>query len=164
MNLLIDNLYKVNMYKEILDALKEKNKDISFKDIMDSQKALYIYSITKSTNESSLVVCSNILTAKKMIQDLKFFSDLEIVYFPAKPIIYYDIETQSREIENDRMYALKKINEKGTKIVVTTIDTLMLPMFSNITNEKDSIIIRKNEDMDFNKLICNINELRISKS
>ena len=91
MNVLTDNLFKVSMFNEILDSIKQKNASICFKDVMDIQKALYIYNLTKSSKNCSVVVCSNVLTANKMIQDLKFFSDIDIIYFPAKQIIYYDV-------------------------------------------------------------------------
>lgn len=73
MNLLADNLANLNMFNDILDNIKKKNIAISFKDIMDLEKAYYIYSITANNDKSSLVVCSNILSANKLIQDLKFF-------------------------------------------------------------------------------------------
>lgn len=161
MNLLADNLANLNMFNDILDNIKKKNIAISFKDIMDLEKAYYIYSITANNDKSSLVVCSNILSANKLIQDLKFFSDIEIVYFPAKQIIYYDVEAQSRDIENNRMYAIKKINEKTKKIIVTTIDTLMLPMVQRTANTSESILIKKDEEMSFTKLSYDIAKLRV---
>lgn len=114
MNLLTENLKKVDMFNDILESLKSENKAISFKNIMDIQKAYYVYSLTTNNHKSSIIVCSNILTANKMVQDLKFISELEVVYFPAKTVVYYDVEAQSRENQNDRMYVMSKIND-GTK-------------------------------------------------
>ncbi len=164
MNILTESISKSDMYNEILDNIKEKNVAISFKDIMDTEKAFYVYNLTKNSEKNSLVVCSNVLTANKMIQDLKFFSDIEMIYFPAKQIVYYDVEAQSKEIQNDRMYALSKIDEEGKKIIVTTIDALMLPMTPKKANNDTTILIKKDEDINFTKLAQKLVELRIRKS
>ena len=42
MNLLTENLKKVDMFNDILESLKSENKAISFKNIMDIQKAYYV--------------------------------------------------------------------------------------------------------------------------
>ena len=157
MNLLTENLKKVDMFNDILESLKSENKAISFKNIMDIQKAYYVYSLTANNDKSSIIVCSNILTANKMVQDLKFISELEVVYFPAKTVVYYDVEAQS----NDRMYVMSKINDGTKKIVVTTIDSLMLPMNDNSFKNNESIFIKKDDTIDFSGFVKQLDFLRL---
>jgi len=163
MNLLTENLKKVDMFNDILESLKSENKAISFKNIMDIQKAYYVYSLTTNNDKSSIIVCSNILTANKMVQDLKFISELEVVYFPAKTVVYYDVEAQSRENQNDRMYVMSKINDGTKKIVVTTIDSLMLPMNDNSFKNNESIFIKKDDTIDFSGFVKQLDFLRLWK-
>lgn len=161
MNLLTENLKKVDMFNDILESLKSENKAISFKNIMDIQKAYYVYSLTTNNDKSSIIVCSNILTANKMVQDLKFISELEVVYFPAKTVVYYDVEAQSRENQNDRMYVMSKINDGTKKIVVTTIDSLMLPMNDNSFKNNESIFIKNDDTIDFSDFVKQLDFLRL---
>ena len=161
MNMLTNKLKKQTMFNEILDCLKNENAKLSFKDIMDPEKAFLVYSLTKNCNKNSVIVCSNILSANKMIQDLKFFSDIEILYYPAKQIIYYDVEAESKEVGNDRMYVLSKINETGKKIIVTTIDALQLPLPQQTESKNLSIYIKKDEEINFIKLAQKLVEMRI---
>lgn len=162
MNILTNNLKEQNMFKEILEIINnDQDLKISFKDIMDSEKAYYIYSLTKNGNKNSVVVCSNILSANKMMQDLKFFSDIEIIYYPAKQIVYYDVEAESKEVQNDRMYALSKINEKGKKIIVTTIDALQLPLPDEISADTQTFEIKIDQDINFTKLAQRVADMRI---
>ena len=162
MNILTNNLIEQNMFKEILEIINnDQDLKISFKDIMDSEKAYYIYSLTKNGNKNSVVVCSNILSANKMMQDLKFFSDIEIIYYPAKQIVYYDVEAESKEVQNDRMYALSKINEKGQKIIVTTIDALQLPLPDEISADTQTFEIKIDQDINFTKLAQRVADMRI---
>ncbi len=162
MNILTNNLIEQNMFKEILEIINNyQDLKISFKDIMDSEKAYYIYSLTKNGEKNSVVVCSNILSANKMMQDLKFFSDIEIIYYPAKQIVYYDVEAESKEVQNDRMYALSKINEKGKKIIVTTIDALQLPLPDEISADTQTFEIKIDQDINFTKLAQRVADMRI---
>src|SRR5574344_339500 len=154
MNLLTDDLLKVKEFNDIIDTIKRKNENITFKNIIDLQKAYLVYSIAKKANKSCLVVCSNLFNANKMMQDLKFFSDIQLLFFPELPLIYYDVEAQSKDIQNDRMYVLQKIDEnQEKKIIVTTIDTLSHPMKPKSTQIDDEIVISKNTDINFDKLV-----------
>lgn len=162
MNIFTNNIKEQNMFKEILNTINnDQNLKISFKDIMDSEKAYYIYSLTKTGNKNSVVVCSNVLSANKMMQDLKFFSDIEIIYYPAKQIVYYDVEAESKEIQNDRMYALSKINEKSKKIIVTTIDALQLPLPEEISADAQTFEIKLDQEINFTKLAQRLDKMRI---
>src|SRR5574344_2777008 len=99
MNLLTDDLLKVKEFNDIIDTIKRKNENITFKNIIDLQKAYLVYSIAKKANKSCLVVCSNLFNANKMMQDLKFFSDIQLLFFPESPLIYYDVEAQRKAIQ-----------------------------------------------------------------
>ena len=95
-----------------------------------------------------------------MMQDLKFFSDIEIIYYPAKQIVYYDVEAESKEIQNDRMYALSKINEKGQKIIVTTIDALQLPLPEEISDDAQTFEVKLDQEINFTKLAQRLGKMR----
>ena len=84
------------------------------------------------------------MQAKKLMQDLKFFSELEIIYFPAKILNYYDTEAESKEIENQRMYAIEKILSKEQNIIVTTVEALLVKMFPYSTYDNINIKIQLN--------------------
>ena len=75
--------------------------------------------------------------------------------------MYYDIEAQSRENQNDRMYAMTKIMDNSKKIVVTTIDALMLPMSSNDLKSNENILLRKDDIKNFSELEKELAKLRI---
>lgn len=167
MNPIITNLKDDKKYIEILEDIKnnidgskkEKNLKLTITGLVDSQKAYVTYAISNEIKKSLIIVCSNNVSATKIIQDLKFFSDIEIVYFPAKSLVYYDIEAQSKEIQNQRMYALKRILDKKEKIVVTTIDALLLPINKTIKEEKKNIILRKEAEINLEKTIEDLTKL-----
>ena len=71
--------------------------NVSITGVTDSTKAHIIYALTCRGNKSSIIVCSNVIQANKIMQDLKFFSNLEIIDFPAKNIQYHEKEWLSEE-------------------------------------------------------------------
>ena len=47
MNLLTENISKLDIFNKISDNIKQRNVALSFKDIMDIEKAFYVYSLTR---------------------------------------------------------------------------------------------------------------------
>ena len=162
MEVLVKKLNKDINYIDLKNQLKSKTDINSFSTIglTDSAKAMFVYLTTKELNKSSLIVCTNIFEANKMIQDLKFFcNDIEIIFMPSKSIEYYDIETESNEIETQRSYAIQKILSNEKNIVVTTIDSLLLNMRPKETFNKLDLNLNVEEDIDIEKLAYDLIEL-----
>lgn len=157
MNLFTQNLDSRKMFSEILDEFNKSNSKVLLNNIIDSEKAMYVYSLTKNSKKSSVIVCSNNVIATKMLQDLKFFSDIEIVYFPTKELVYFDLEAESKEVQNDRMYALSKIKENTQKIVVTTVEAMLLAMPKE--NGMSSIVVKKGDSINLTNLVQGLIDL-----
>ena len=141
------------IFNSILDRLGKTNINIS--SITDSAKAHIIYGLTVLGKNSSCICCSNIFEARKLIQDLKFFSDIEIEYFPAKDILYYDIDAESKETQVDRISVIKNIlRNNNKKIIVTTIDALLVNI-PDLTTLKDDMefIITEDTEIKYNDII-----------
>ena len=128
MNPLVKQLPKHSKFNELLNSIKNKEKDLSITGLTDASKAHVIYSLYNYSNVRPLVVCPNMTTAKRFIQDMKFYADKEIVFLPAREVIYYDVDVQSRETNNARVYAISKIINNEDVILVTTIEALLQPM------------------------------------
>lgn len=154
MNSLISHILENKKLEQISLKLEEnKNVNISLSGLTDSSKAHMIYALTCRGEKSAFVVCSNIMSANKMMQDIKSVSDLEVIYFPARKLEYYDIETQSSEIENARMYAIDKILSGEKNIIVTTVDLLTEKMYSSNTYSKVDVVIEKNKTVNIDNLV-----------
>ena len=128
MNPLVKELPKHKKFNELLNSIKNHETDLSITGLTDSAKAHVIYSLYNYSDVRPVVVCPNVTTAKKIIQDMKFYSDKEVVYLPAREVIYYDVDVQSRETNNARVYAISKLVNDEDVILVTTIEALLQPM------------------------------------
>ena len=152
MNPLIVDLPKHSKYLKLLDDIKQDSLDLSVIGLTDSQKAHMIYSLAVYSKKSALIVCNNVIQARKFIQDLKFYSEINIIYFPSRDIVYYDIEAQSREIQNQRIYTIQKIINKDSQIIVTTIDALLQKMMPLDTYFDLSFLINKDSKIEISDL------------
>jgi transcription-repair coupling factor (superfamily II helicase) len=100
MNPLVKQLPQHSKFHELLNSIKNKEKNLSITGLTDASKAHVIYSLYNYSKVRPIVVCPNITSAKKFIQDMKFYADKEIVFMPAREVIYYDVDVQSRETNN----------------------------------------------------------------
>jgi len=153
MNPLVKELPKHSKYLELLNSIKNRETNLSITGLTDASKAHVIYSLYNYSGVRPVVVCPNVSTAKKFIQDMKFYSDREIVYLPAREVIYYDVDVQSRETNNERVYAISKIAMDEDIILVTTIEALLQPML-NITEYMGlNINLKIGDTIDLNEII-----------
>ncbi len=166
MNPLIKQLSENEKYLKIINEI---NNNTSFANISVAgldlvAKAYSIYGITKNTNKSCLVVCNSVTQANKLIEDLKFFSDVDIIYFPAKAIQYYELEAESKEIENQRVYALSKIKENKLSIIVTTVDALIVNMPKTNVEKTTKLNLIKNMNIKLDEVIKKLIEFGYERS
>ncbi len=161
MSILVDILNEDENYTSLKSELKKGNiKNLSTIGLTDSAKAMLVYTLTKELDKPSIIVCSNVYQANKILNDLKFFStDIEIIFMPSKQINYYDIEAESNEIETQRSYAIQKILEGKRNIVVTTIYSLLVNIKAKKTFDRLDMNLKLSDTVDLNALVDSLNKL-----
>ena len=153
MNPLVKTMLKHSKFNELLKSIKEKESKISITGLTDSSKAHVIYSLYNYTGVRPVVVCPNMSQARKMLQDFKFYSDKEIVLLPPREIQYFDVDTESRDTNNSRTYALTKLINKEDVIVITTIDAVLQKMFPKESYENLNLKLETGKKINLDKLI-----------
>ena len=164
MNVLVEEPIKFSKFNKLLKDIESSNNEkISILGLTDSQKAHMIYSLYNYSKKSPVIVCPNVTSAKKMIQDLKFYSETEIVYLPPREVIYYDSDIESREIENARVYAINKLIEGTPCIIVTVMEALMQKMLPKSTYENKNVFFKVQNEIDMDNIISTLVSLGYSK-
>ncbi|MEG1142461.1 MAG: CarD family transcriptional regulator [Clostridia bacterium] len=141
------DLLKYDKYKNLLDNITKKY--LSIKGLTTSQKAHLISSLNTDSNVSSCIICVNDKEAQIMLKDISFFSK-DVVYFPARDIVYHNVQAKSRDIENERLKVINKIIDCNNLIIVTTIDAVIQQMV-DIKRFKN-INIKLNDNINLNSL------------
>lgn len=159
MNPLVKELPKHSKFIELLNSVKNHEKNLSITGLTDSSKAHIIYSLYNYSNVRPVIVCLNVSSARKMIQDLKFYSEKEIVFLPPRECIYYDTDVQSRETNNLRVYAMSCILQKKDAIIVTTIDALLTPILGKEEYQNLNLKFKVNDTIDLKQTIESLSKL-----
>ena len=164
MNVLVEEPIKFSKFNKLVKDIESNNNEkISILGLKDSQKAHMVYSLYNYSKKNPVIVCPNVTTAKKMIQDLKFYSETEIVYLPPREVIYYDSDIESREIENARVYAINKLIEKTPCIIVTVMEALMQKMLPKSTYENKNVCFKVQNEIDMDNIVSTLVSLGYSK-
>ena len=76
MNKVIDKINENECLNQIGKLLLDgKCEKLNLNGLTDSAKALIAYELTTASSKNGFIVCSNVISANKMIQDLKLFAN-----------------------------------------------------------------------------------------
>ncbi len=142
MNILIRELGKLAKFSEYISSISEKLSPIVVSGLSSVGKIQLIEATKEYSNKNICIITYNEIQAKKIAEDLKYFTN-NVIFFPKREITYYDYVAESKDLPYERIDALNKIFEhekiemksKNLKpedriIVVTTIEALMQKMIS----------------------------------
>lgn len=138
MNILIEELGKLEKFKEYEKSLLSKTSPIELSGLSGVGKIELVEATKQYADKNILLVTYNEIQAKKIVEDLKYFSE-NVLYFPKREIAPYDYDTRNKDLPYERIETLNKIYEilKSSTdkkcdryIIVTTIEALMQKMIS----------------------------------
>ncbi len=118
-------LPNIKKFKEYIDDVSKGNFPINISGLTDSAKAHFIYATKYYTNKPVLVITYNEIEQKKLYSNLKFFEDEDVLVFPKKEVVYYDVDTTNKDNTMDRLSVYSKLYNSTTSIILTTIEAVM---------------------------------------
>jgi len=100
-----------------------------------------------------LVVSHSHTSARKLYDDLKFFSGDDVLFFPNSELLFYDAEAVGRDIITARLAVLDRLQTaKLPQTVVTTVDALLSVTFPRELYHKHTSEINIGDDVDLGEL------------
>ena len=90
---------------------------------IDAQKPHMMYACSDG-RKYTIIVTFHEQKAKELYEDYRFF-DSNVVYFPAKDVLFYQSDIRGNVLTAERIRALKAIHEQEKVTVITTFDALM---------------------------------------
>ena len=108
------------------DMLKQAQKErglYSITGCIDAQKPHMMYSCNDG-KKNHIIVTFREQKAKELYEDYRFF-DSNVVYYPAKDILFYQADIRGNVLTAERIRALKAIHEQENVTIITTFDALM---------------------------------------
>lgn len=109
-----------------------------------------------------LILTYNEIQAKKIFNDLKYFTE-NIVFFPKKEVVTYDYIAESKDLPYKRIEALNEIVSKKNLIVVTTIEAVMQKLPAKQTLYQNELKFKVGKTYNLEEVKKKLVELRICK-
>lgn len=130
METLLAPLQEINAYSSVRDCMKKGTFPLHISGCMDSQRTHFIYGLSQGISWK-VIVTQNEIKARELIEEYRMF-DREVLYFPAKDVIFYSADVHGSAITVERLKVIEALLTKKEGTVVTTMDAGMenLPALS----------------------------------
>ena len=123
MNTIIGELGRSKKFIDLVKSIEEKTSPIEISGLTDVGETSVVSGIHEFTKRPILVVTYNEIQAKKILENIRYFTENSFL-FPKKEIVTYDYIAESKDLPYERIEILNKIYSKKNIIIVTTIEAL----------------------------------------
>jgi transcription-repair coupling factor (superfamily II helicase) len=120
---LMKPLKESNQFKDILKSIEKRTYPIGVYGLSESAKNYLVNGVYEQLDKSILILTHSDVEAKNMYEDLSFYSN-DVYYFPTREVVFYNADAISGDLRWERLKVMKKITEKGKKIIITCIEAL----------------------------------------
>lgn len=123
MKTFVEPLKSLGAFSDMLKLARKEKGLYSVTGCIDAQKPHMMYACSDG-KKNTIIVTFHEQKAKELYEDYRFFNR-EVVYFPAKDVLFYQSDIRGNVLTAERMRAWKAIHEKEHVTVITTFDALM---------------------------------------
>lgn len=120
---LLAPLTEMEEYSQLKIAVEKENTPAAVVGSIEAQKCHLIYGM-EELSDVRLIVTYNEIRAKELLEDYRMY-DRNVMYYPAKDLIFYSADVHGQAIVKERLKVIKAIAEKEPVTIVTTIDAGM---------------------------------------
>ncbi|MFT5874271.1 MAG: transcription-repair coupling factor (superfamily II helicase) [Clostridium sp.] len=112
-----------NQFKDIVKNIDKKIYPIGVYGLSESAKNYLVNGVYEQLDKSLLILTHSDVEAKNIYEDLSFYAN-DVYYFPTREVVFYNADAISGDLRWERLKVMKKITEKGKKIIITCIEAL----------------------------------------
>ena len=123
MKTFVQPLENLNGFSEMVKSATKAKGLYSITGCIDAQKPHMIYAFNNGLCNKVIVTFSE-QRAKELYEDYRFFEP-NVVYYPAKDVLFYQSDIRGNVLTAERIRALKAIRELERVTLITTFDALM---------------------------------------
>ena len=118
MKALLEPLERVGRFDELLRQLKTNQGIVAVTGTLESQKAHLAAGLSEEV-PFRLLIAENELKAKELYEDFRLY-DPEVLYYPAKDLIFYQVDISGNLLTRERIRVIQAILERKNLTVVTS--------------------------------------------
>ncbi len=126
MKAFLEPLRELSGFSELIEKATKENGLISITGCIDAQKPHMMYACNNN-RKNKIIVTFHEQKAKELYDEYRFF-DSNVVYYPAKDVLFYQSDIRGNLLTAQRINALKVLHEQTSVTMITTFDALMNTM------------------------------------
>ena len=108
-------------FESIIADINNEKYPIGIYGVSESGRVYIMDNIFENINKSMVIVLQSDMEAKNVYEDLLLYTN-DVYYFPAKEMVFYNIDAISGDLRWARLKVINEILKKKKKIIVTSID------------------------------------------
>ncbi len=151
-NMLIDSLKNLSSYDQLISEINKKSSPIALHGLSEENIAHISYGLNQHLDRQVLIMTYDELRAKKILEDLNFFSRENSELFPAKEVVFYDIDAYSHEVSNHRVRVMDRLAQGENIVVVSSIHSIMNKIMTKALTKEYTIDIKLGQIIDLNQI------------
>lgn len=123
MKTLLAPLQEMEEYAQMKVAVQNGDTPVAVIGGIEAQKCHMIYGMNE-LSEVRVIITHNELRAKELVEDYRLY-DRNVLYYPAKDLIFYSADVHGKAIVKERLKVIKALVQEEPVTIVTTIDAGM---------------------------------------
>ena len=148
---LMEPLISSEEFIELESYIKSDKHPIEIEGLSESGKSYVINGIYEVTDKPVVVITNSDMEAKNLYEDLNLYLS-NVYYFPAKEIVFYNIDAISGDLRWARLNVIKEILSNSKNIIVTSIDAFAARYTPKNLFKSHTVSIRVGDEVDFKEL------------
>ena len=137
-------LQELEEFQKIQQALKKQSIQVA--GCIDAQKAHFIYAAGAAAKKKLIVTYSE-LRAKELCENYRLF-DKNVLFYPAKDLIFYSADVQGNLLVQQRIRVLQKLMEEEEVTIVTTMGGIMDRLLPPEVFQKQIEMVESDSEFD----------------
>lgn len=148
-------LEQLPAYTKIRAQLEaDKHSKIVVTGLSQVHKVVLANTLINEAGRAAVIITADEVSAVKMCEDLNSLSGERVaLHYPAKELIFRDLDGASREYEHERLRILEKLGEKTAKIVVASIEAALQHTMPPEELKSKTKVIKSGETLKVEELL-----------
>ncbi|MBU5439287.1 transcription-repair coupling factor [Tissierella sp. MSJ-40] len=151
-NFFLDPLKTLASYEKLIKDIENRNSPIATNGIIDENIGHIVYGLREHTGRQMLLITYDEVKGQKLYEDIKNFGEENVVLFPKKEVLFYDVEAFSYERSNQRLNVVSRLMEGEDLIVIAHIDAILDKLLNPNLFKKHTQLIKFGDTVDLNKI------------
>ena len=148
---LMEPLINSEEFSSIRSYMQKGETPIEVEGLSESAKAYLISGIYEKLDKPVVIVTHSDMEAKNIYEDLNLYIS-NVSYFPAKEVVFYNIDAISGDLRWARLKVIKDIIDKKKNIIVTSAEAFAVEYTPRKLFLDHRISLKVEEEVDFKEI------------